>query len=112
MPETLEAYKLNLQDWCDINKEDILRANKLSPKAQNKDRIRVLISRSHLDNKTKAFIDELIKQSKDTLDADALADIVKTCNVLKNEKVQAAKRKVKGQAQKAQAKRDKEKPRS
>lgn len=58
---------------------------------------------------TKAFIDELIKQSKDTLDADALADIVKTCNVLKNEKVQAAKRKVKGQAQKAQAKRDKQK---
>ena len=58
---------------------------------------------------TKAFIDELIKQSKDTLDAEALADIVKTCNVLKNEKVQAAKRKVKGQAQKAQAKRDKQK---
>lgn len=58
---------------------------------------------------TKAFIDELIKESKDTLDADALADIVKTCNVLKNEKVQAAKRKVKGQAQKAQAKRDKQK---
>ena len=58
---------------------------------------------------TKAFIDELIKQSKDTLDADAIADIVKTCNVLKNEKVQAAKRKVKGQAQKAQAKRDKQK---
>jgi len=58
---------------------------------------------------TKAFIDELIKQSTDTLDADALADIVKTCNVLKNEKMQAAKRKVKGQAQKAQAKRDKQK---
>lgn len=43
------------------------------------------------------------------MDADAIADIVKTCNVLKNEKVQAAKRKVKGQAQKAQAKRDKQK---
>ena len=43
------------------------------------------------------------------MDADSIADIVKTCNVLKNEKVQAAKRKVKGQAQKAQAKRDKQK---
>lgn len=57
----------------------------------------------------KAFIDELIKQSADTLDADALADIVKTCNVLKNDKVQAAKRVAKGQAQKAKAKRDKQK---
>lgn len=58
---------------------------------------------------TKALIDELIKESKDFLDADSLADIVKTCNVLKNDKMQAAKRKVKGQAQKAQAKRDKQK---
>ena len=58
---------------------------------------------------TKALIDELIKESKDTLDPDALADIIKTCNVLKNDKMQAAKRKVKGQAQKAQAKRDKQK---
>ncbi|CAB9510586.1 expressed unknown protein [Seminavis robusta] len=58
---------------------------------------------------TKAFIDELIKESKDTLDADAIQDIIKTCNVLKNEKVQAAKRKVKGQAQKASTKRDKQK---
>jgi len=55
------------------------------------------------------LIDELIKESADTLDVDALADIVKTCNVLKNDKMQAAKRKVKGQAQKAQAKRDKQK---
>lgn len=51
----------------------------------------------------------MIKESADTLDADAIQDIIKTCNVLKNEKVQAAKRKVKGQAQKAQAKRDKQK---
>ena len=51
----------------------------------------------------------MIKESKDTLDPDALADIIKTCNVLKNEKMQAAKRKVKGQAQDAQAKRDKQK---
>jgi translation initiation factor 3 subunit J len=40
------------------------------------------------------------------LDDDAITDIIKTCNVIKNEKVQATKRKVKGQAQKAQ-KRDK-----
>lgn len=43
------------------------------------------------------------------LDADAIQDIIKTCNVMKNEKMQDEKRKVKGQAQKAQAKRDKKK---
>ena len=47
------------------------------------------------------FIKELIQQSKDVLDDDAITDIIKTCNVIKNEKVQAAKRKVKGQAQKS-----------
>lgn len=49
---------------------------------------------------TKAFIEETIKQCKDVLDADAVGDIIKTCNVVKNEKVQASKRKVKGEAQK------------
>jgi translation initiation factor 3 subunit J len=48
-----------------------------------------------------AFMKELIQQSKDVLDDDAIAEIIKTCNVIKNEKVQAAKRKVKGQAQKS-----------
>lgn len=43
------------------------------------------------------------------MDQDSIADIIKTCNVIKNEKVQAAKRKVKGEAQKAKAKRDKQK---
>lgn len=38
---------------------------------------------------------------KDLLDDDAITDIIKTCNVIKNEKVVASKRKVKGQAQKA-----------
>mmetsp|Transcript_17074 Transcript_17074/g.27709 ORF Transcript_17074/g.27709 Transcript_17074/m.27709 type:complete len:257 (+) Transcript_17074:138-908(+) len=47
------------------------------------------------------FIKEVIQQSKDVLDDDAITDIIKTCNVIKNEKVQAAKRKVKGQAQKS-----------
>jgi translation initiation factor 3 subunit J len=48
-----------------------------------------------------AFMKELIQQSKEVLDDDAIAEIIKTCNVIKNEKVQAAKRKVKGQAQKS-----------
>lgn len=43
----------------------------------------------------------MIEQSKDLLDDDAITDIIKTCNVVKNEKIQAAKRKVKGQAQKS-----------
>lgn len=54
----------------------------------------------------KAFIEETIKQSKDVLDADAIQDIIKVCNVIKNEKVQASKRKVKGEATKIK-KRDK-----
>jgi translation initiation factor 3 subunit J len=35
------------------------------------------------------------------LDDDAIAEIIKTCNVLKNEMLQESKRKVKGQAQKS-----------
>jgi translation initiation factor 3 subunit J len=50
---------------------------------------------------TAAFIKEVIQESKDVLDEDAITDIIKDLNVLKNEKVQAAKRKVKGQAQKS-----------
>lgn len=47
------------------------------------------------------FIKEVIQQSKDVLDDIAISDIIKSCNVIKNEKVQQAKRKVKGQAQKS-----------
>ncbi|VEU41261.1 unnamed protein product [Pseudo-nitzschia multistriata] len=50
---------------------------------------------------TSIFIKEVIQQSKDLLDDAAISDIIKTCNVIKNEKVQASKRKVKGQAQKS-----------
>jgi translation initiation factor 3 subunit J len=48
-----------------------------------------------------AFFKELIQQSKDVLDDDAVGELVKSLNVMKNEKVQAMKRTVKGQAQKA-----------
>lgn len=47
------------------------------------------------------FFKECLKESKDMLDDDAITEIIKVCNVIKNEKVQATKRKVKGQAQKA-----------
>jgi len=43
----------------------------------------------------------VIQQSKDVLDDDAITDIIKTCNVIKNEKLQQTKRKSKGQAQKS-----------
>jgi translation initiation factor 3 subunit J len=48
-----------------------------------------------------AFLKEVIQQCRDVLDDDAITDIIKSCNVIKNEKVQQAKRKVKGQAQKS-----------
>ncbi|KAL7565269.1 hypothetical protein ACA910_014562 [Epithemia clementina (nom. ined.)] len=48
-----------------------------------------------------AFIKEVLEQSKSLLDDPAISDIIKTCNVIKNDKVQAAKRKVKGQPSKA-----------
>lgn len=48
-----------------------------------------------------AFLKEVIEQCKDQLDDEAITDIIKSCNVIKNEKVQQAKRKVKGQAQKS-----------
>mmetsp|Transcript_7183 Transcript_7183/g.10579 ORF Transcript_7183/g.10579 Transcript_7183/m.10579 type:complete len:238 (+) Transcript_7183:89-802(+) len=47
------------------------------------------------------FLKEVISQCKDVLDDDAITDVIKTCNVIKNEKVQQSKRKVKGQAQKS-----------
>jgi translation initiation factor 3 subunit J len=47
------------------------------------------------------FLKEVIQQSKDVLDDDAITEIIKTCNVIKNEKVTESKRKVKGQAQKS-----------
>ncbi|GKY98673.1 hypothetical protein MPSEU_000823600 [Mayamaea pseudoterrestris] len=50
---------------------------------------------------TQAFLKEVILKSKDILDEDAVQELIKTLNVVKNDKVQAAKRKVKGQAQKA-----------
>lgn len=53
-----------------------------------------------------AFLKECIQECKDVLDDAAITEIIKACNVIKNEKVAAAKRKVKGQAQKSQ-KRDK-----
>ena len=48
-----------------------------------------------------AFFIEALQQSKDVLDDAAISEIIKTCNVIKNEKVQQAKRKTKGQAQKS-----------
>jgi len=48
-----------------------------------------------------SFIRELLEQSSTLLDDAAITDIIKTCNVIKNEKVQQAKRKSKGQAQKS-----------
>ncbi len=51
-----------------------------------------------------AFFKECIQESKDVLDDDGISEIIKLCNVVKNEKVQAAKRKVKGQAQKSKKK--------
>ena len=50
---------------------------------------------------TQAFLKEVIMKAKDQLDEDAVQELIKTLNVIKNDKVQAAKRKVKGQAQKA-----------
>lgn len=50
---------------------------------------------------TTSFFKECITQSSNVLDEDAISELIKQLNVLKNEKVQAAKRKVKGQAQKS-----------
>jgi len=49
---------------------------------------------------TAAFLKECIQGCKDCLDDDAVTDLIKSLNVIKNEKVIAAKKKVKGQAQK------------
>ena len=51
-------------------------------------------------NLSAAFLSEVIQQCKDVLD-EAITDIIKPCNVIKNEKVQQAKREFKGQAQKS-----------
>jgi len=48
-----------------------------------------------------AFLKEVIQDCKNGIDDDAIANIIKICNVIKNEKVAASKKKVKGQAQKS-----------
>ena len=48
-----------------------------------------------------AFLKEAISECKDVLDDAAISDIIKGCNVIKNDLMQAAKRKVKFQAQKS-----------
>lgn len=52
-----------------------------------------------------SFFKECIQESKDILDDDAITEIIKICNVIKNEKLTESKRKVKGQAQKSKKKR-------
>jgi len=47
-----------------------------------------------------SFIKEVITECKPVLDDDAISEIIKLCNVIKNEMVQASKQKVKGQAKK------------
>lgn len=48
-----------------------------------------------------AFLKECISECKEVLDEDVTNELIKALNIIKNEKVAAAKRKVKGQAQKA-----------
>merc|ERR1712071_296055 len=43
-------------------------------------------------NLCSAFLKEVIQQCKDVLDDDAITDIIKSCNVIKNDKVQQSKR--------------------
>lgn len=52
-------------------------------------------------NLCSAFLNELVQQCKEVLDDEAVTEIIKACNIIKNEKVMQAKRKVKGQAQKS-----------
>lgn len=46
------------------------------------------------------FLKEALQQCKDVLGDEDITDIIKTCNVIKNDKLLAAKKKQKGQAQK------------
>lgn len=48
-----------------------------------------------------AFLKECISECKEVLDEDETNELIKALNVIKNEKVAASKRKVKGQAQKS-----------
>jgi Translation initiation factor eIF3 subunit len=48
-----------------------------------------------------AFYKEALSQSTAVLDEDAISELIKMLNVMKNDKVAAQKRKVKGQAQKS-----------
>jgi translation initiation factor 3 subunit J len=48
-----------------------------------------------------AFFKECLTQSDAVLDDDAVTELIKVLNVMKNEKIAAAKKKVKGQAQKS-----------
>jgi len=85
----------------EVNIHDLVSCLKHARKVSDK------LKKSGQIHWTKAFLEEIIKDCKEVLDDRALTELTKTCNIIKNEKVQAAKRKVKGEAQKSK-KRDKE----
>ncbi|GMI37250.1 hypothetical protein TeGR_g4110 [Tetraparma gracilis] len=51
-----------------------------------------------------SFMRELVQEARDALSEDDISDITKALGVIKNEKIQAAKRRVKGAASKSKAK--------
>lgn len=55
-------------------------------------------------NYATSFIKELLQDAKDVYTEDDISDIIKVLNVIKNDKAAAAKRKVKGQANKSKGK--------
>lgn len=50
---------------------------------------------------TIAFLKEVVQQCKDVIGDDEISELIKCCNVIKNDKVLSSKKKVKGQAQKS-----------
>jgi len=90
-----------------VNPGDIVKMTDLKDHLKHAKKVSQCIKGHGKTHLAAAFIKECIQESKDVLDDNAISDIIKICNVIKNEKVAAQKKKVKGQAQKSTKKRDK-----
>lgn len=83
------------------NEEDVLVMKDLKSHLKHARKVAQCMKEHKKSHLASAFLKELLQECKDVIDDDAIGDIIKTCNVIKNDKVAASKKKVKGQAQKS-----------
>lgn len=87
-----------------VNASDTVKMKDLKDHLMHAKKVSQCIKAHGKTHLAAAFLKECVQGCKDVLDDDTISDLIKVMNVVKNEKVQQSKRKVKGQAGKAKGK--------